>query len=177
MDTRLSFLLQHSNDIFCVFDLAGNIIKTNASFWHFTGYNEQELSGKNIIDLSCPDHKNKTIALFNTISSKKNIAKYLTRITAKNGELLSILWSLSFNEDDQLIYATGIYTHGNLNIWNHLNISDKLQHVLANLTEGFFMLDKDWRINAFNPAFHAIIYLPVNELYFAHFRLIYNLII
>jgi len=177
MDERLSFLFEHSNDIFCVFDIDGNIIKTNASFWHFTGYDEQEMDGKNFIDLSCPDDKKKAIELFNSISTKKNIAKYLTRIRAKNGDLLSIIWSLSFNEDDKLIYATGIYSDGNLNIRDHINISDRLQHVLANLTEGFFMLDKDWRINAFNPAFQAIINLPANELYGIDFRLIDSRII
>lgn len=177
MDTRLSFLFEHSNDIFCVFDLKGNIVKTNASFWHFSGYDEEEIDGKNIIDLSHPDDRDKTIELFNKIADQKNIAKYLTRIKAKNDSFLNISWSLSFNEVDKLIYATGIYADENLNIQNHINISDKLQHVLANLAEGFFMLDKNWHINAFNPAFQAIINAPANELYGIDFRLINNLVI
>ena len=40
MDERLSFLFEHSSDIFLVFDVNGAILKTNVSFRHFTGYDE-----------------------------------------------------------------------------------------------------------------------------------------
>jgi PAS domain S-box-containing protein len=177
MDTRLSFLLEHSNDIFCVFDINGNIDSSNSAFKHFTGYSEQEVIGKNFIDLSHPDDRDKSIELFKTVVLLKNIDGFKTRIKGREGAFLNLTWSLCFNDDDHLVYATGIYADENLNVQNSLNISDKIQHVLANLSEGFFMLDKNWRINAFNPAFQQIINVPRDELYGADFRLLNNLII
>ena len=177
MDTKLSFLLEHSSDIFCVFDLNGIIITTNASFGYFVGYNVQGINGKNIDDLLHPDDRDKRIELFKTITSQKNISGYLTRIKVKSDDFLNITWALSFNEEDHLVYGTGVYTDRNLNIQNPRHISDKIQHVLANLTEGFFMLDKNWCINAFNPAFREIVSFPDSELYGADFRLLNNLVI
>ncbi|MGZ3763506.1 MAG: PAS domain-containing protein [Mucilaginibacter sp.] len=177
MDARLSFLLEHSNDIFCVFDVDGSIIKTNASFSYFIGYSAQEITGKNIIDLLHPGDRDKSIALFKSIILQKNINSFSTRMKGKQDDLLNISWALSYNDTDQLIYATGVYTDENLNVQNSHNISDKIQHVLANLTEGFFMLDKNWLINVFNPAFETMVKVPAKELYNADFRTLNNLAI
>ncbi|HTE01221.1 MAG TPA: PAS domain S-box protein [Mucilaginibacter sp.] len=177
MDSRLSFLFEHSNDLFCVFDINGNILKTNASFRHFTSYSEQELTGKNITDISHPDDGEKNIELLKIVASPKNIEGYLIRIKSHNGAFLNITLSLSFNQEDGMIYAVGIYADENLNIRNPHNISDKIQHVLANLAEGFFMLDKNWCIYAFNPAFQKIVNVPTDELHGADFRLLNNRVI
>ena len=177
MDTRLSFLLEHSNDIFCVFDVNGNIVTTNASFGHFTGYSETEVKGKSIDDLSHPEDKGKLTQLFKTINQQKNVDNYSFSIETKEGDFLKITWALSFNYTDQLIYATGINHNEGLNIQNSYNISDKIQHVLANLTEGFFMLDKNWHINSFNPAFQKIVNIAGIELEGADFRLLNTLVI
>ncbi len=177
MDERLSFLFEHSSDIFLVFDVNGAILKTNVSFRHFTGYTEQKINGKNIIDLFHPDDWDKHIELLKKITHQKNITGYFTRIKASDNTFLNITWSFSFNEDDRLIYATGIYANTNLYIQNINNISDKIQHVLASLPDGFFMLDKNWHINAFNPAFQGIINAPANELRGADIRQLNSLVI
>jgi len=161
MDERLSFLLENSNDIFCVLDIEGRVITANASFGHFTGYMWPEMKGKNIADLFSLDDKNSHTDLFKKIARQKNIAGYLTTIKSKDNAFLDITWSFSFDGDDKLIYATGICTNQNLHSIAH-NFSEKMQHVLANLGEGFFMLDKNWRVIAFNPAFRHIVNLPVN---------------
>ncbi len=172
MDKKLTFLLNHSNDIFCVTDNTGSIISANSSWKHFTGYNEQESIGKNLIDLAHPADKIRFAELFGSIGSLKNIADLSVRIKIKDNSFLTISWSACFDDSERVIYATGIYTNDDLNIRSASNISDKVQYVLANLTEGFFMLGKDWRINAFNPAFRKLINVSEDELYGADFRLL-----
>jgi len=170
MDKRLTFLLKNSNDILCVTDIRGNIISVNSSWVHFTGYPEQESKTKSLQDLAHPADTNKINELFTSIISLKNIEGVSVRIKTNAGNYLTVNWSASFDIDKQLIYSVGIYSNEKLNFRDPYNISDKVQYVLANLTEGFFMLDKNWRINAFNPAFQKLLRTTENELYGADFR-------
>lgn len=172
MDERLAFLLNHSDDIFFVADTKGNIIYTNASWSYFTEYSREESAGKSLADMSHPDDRNKLADLLQSIISLQNVEGFISRLEAKNGNFFTVSWSACYDKKEQLIYASGIYRDENLNIRNPYNISDKVQHVLANLTEGFFMLDRYWRINAFNPAFQKLVKMTGNELYGADFRLI-----
>ncbi len=172
MDQRLAYLLNQSNDIFCVTDDTGDIKSTNASWRYFTGYSETECLAKNLVDLAHPDDRNRFAELFSSIIRLKNMADFAVRIKTNSDSFLTINWTFSFDNDEQLLYACGVYTAENLNIRNTQNISDKVQHVLASLTEGFFMLDGNWRINAFNPAFQKMMRKPASELYGADFRLL-----
>ena len=170
MDKRLAFLLKNSNDILCVTDINGNIISVNSSWVHFTGYTEAESKNKNLVNLTHPAGANKIKELFASIVSLGNVEGVSTNIKTIADSYLTISWSASFDANKQLIYLVGIYSNENLNFRNPYNISDKVQYVLANLTEGFFMLDKNWRINAFNPAFKKLLRATENELYGADFR-------
>jgi PAS domain S-box-containing protein len=172
MDVRLAFLLNHSDDIFFVADTKGSIIYTNSSWTHFTEYSREECAGKTLADLSHPEDRNKLAELFKSIVTLRNIEGFISRLETRSGNFLTISWSACFDKEEKLIYASGIYCDQDLNIRNPHNISDKVQHVLANLTEGFFMLDRHWRINAFNPAFQKLVKMTGDELYGVDFRLI-----
>ena len=172
MDQRLAYLLNQSNDIFCVAGNTGDIKSTNASWRYFTGYTENESQGKNLVDLAHPDDRNRFTELLSSINRLRNINDFAVRIKTAANLYITVNWTFSFDSDEQLLYACGTCTAENLNIRNAQNISDKVQHVLANLTEGFFMLDRNWRINAFNPAFQKMLRKPEAELYGADFRLL-----
>ena len=177
MDKRLAFLLNNSSDILCVTDISGNIISVNNSWVHFTGNNPEESKGKNIFDLSHPSDRNKLTEVFSSISALREIEGLFIRVNTSKSGFLTISWSLCFDPDKQLVYAVGIYVNEDLHIRNPYNISDKVQHMLVNLTEGFFMLDSHWRVNAFNPAFQKLVKMSVDELYGIDFRLIDKLMI
>jgi PAS domain S-box-containing protein len=172
MNQLLVFLQNHSSDIFCVTDIKGNIISSNNSWQHFTNYTTKESAGKNLVDLAHPADSSRVTELFQSIVNLKKAEGFYFRIRTKSDSFLSITWSVCFDEDEQLVYASGSYLNEKLNIRNPNNISDKMQHILANLTEGFFMLDNKWRINAFNPAFQKLVRMGEDELYGADFRLI-----
>lgn len=172
MNQLLVFIQNHSSDIFCATDIKGNIISTNDSWGHFTDYNRKESTGKNLIDLAHPNDRSKVSELFHDIANLKTAEGFYFRIRTKNDSFLNLTWSVCFDGAEQLVYASGIYLNEKLNIRNPGNISDKMQHILANLTEGFFMLDSNWRINAFNPAFQKLVRMQDDELFGADFRLL-----
>lgn len=172
MDKRLAFLLKNSNDILCVTDLDANIISSNPSWEYFSGLNAKETGDKNLLSLTHPGDRSKFSEVFKSIVSLKNIEGISARMSSTSGDFLIVSWSMCYDESKDLIYAIGIYCNEHLNIRNPYNISDKVQHVLANLTEGFFMLDAKWRINAFNNAFRKMTGLTGDELYGADFRML-----
>lgn len=170
MDKRLVFLLKNSNDILCVTDFKGNIISVNQSWVHFTGYSEQQSSNKNLVLLTHTDDRSKLIELYADISSSKNIEGISVRIKTNDAIFLNISWAFCYDGNEQLIYSVGIYSNGKLNIHNPYNISDKVQHVLANISESFIMLDDKWCINGFNPTFQKLVNIPADKLYGVDFR-------
>lgn len=177
MDKRLAFLLNNSNDILCVTDVKGNIISVNNSWGHFTSYNPAESKDKNLFDLCHPSDRNKLTEVFSSIIALQDIEGVFVRVQTIKNDYLTISWSLCFDSVKQFIYAVGIYVNEDLHIRNPYNISDKVQHMLVNLTEGFFMLDSHWRVNAFNPAFQKLLRTPGEELYGIDFRLIDKLML
>lgn len=177
MDERLVFLLKNSNDILCITDIKGNIISVNKSWTHFTGYSEQESKGKNLILLTHSGDRKKLTELYASILSLRDIEGILVRIKINEADFLNISWSFCYDSIQKLIYAVGIYSNGKLNIRNPYNISDKVQHVLANISESFIMLDDKWCINGFNPAFQKLVDIPADELHGIDFRLIDKLML
>jgi PAS domain S-box-containing protein len=171
MNQLLAFIQRHSSDIFCAANISANIIYSNDSWTHFTDYSANESYGKNLADLAHPADRNRVKELFQSITELKKTEGFHCRIATKAGVFLNVTWSICLDDAEQIVYASGIYINEKLNIRNPNNISDKMQHILANLTEGFFMLDHKWRINAFNPAFQKLVCMRENELYGADFRL------
>lgn len=177
MDKRLAFLLKNSNDILCVTDIHGNIVSVNHSWELCTGYTADESKSRNLTGLSHPDDRQKITELYSSIISIYDIEDVRIRLESAEGRYLTINWSFCFDSVKQLIYGVGIYTNENLNVRNPYNISDKVQHVLATLNEGFFMLDASWRINAFNPAFQKLAGTSAEDLFGADFRMIDKLML
>ncbi|HEX3386585.1 MAG TPA: PAS domain S-box protein [Mucilaginibacter sp.] len=170
MDKGLVFLLNNSSDILCVSDVKGNIISINNSWTHFTGRSKQDSQGLNLLNEFHPEDKSKINEVFGSIQSLKNVEGVFARLQAKDKAFLAVNWSICFDPEDELIYAVGVYINEKLNIRDPYNISDKVQYVIANLMDGFLLLDAQWRINAFNPAFRNVVKMTDNELYGADFR-------
>jgi PAS domain S-box-containing protein len=69
-----------------------------------------------------------------------------------------------------LIYATGSNLSNKLNGSGQTNTTDNIQHIIQSFNEGFFIIDSNWRVTAFNPAFQAITGLTIPQLENINFR-------
>src|SRR5437868_5199138 len=116
MDFRLSFLLDQSNDFFVVLDRDGNVVHTNNTIREVFGYSEEELIGMNANTFSHPADIKRREELLNNIAVAKEISGYESRIKAKNGRYYNVRWSFVLNEEDNLLYATGINLTDKLNV-------------------------------------------------------------
>jgi PAS domain S-box-containing protein len=95
-------------------DPQANITFANRHFLHLTGWNKEEIIGKNWFDLFIPGNiREKVWNVFNTIMAQKDILElstYENEILTKAGELRNIAWSNVLTKDVQgdIVYITCI---------------------------------------------------------------------
>lgn len=175
MGSRLTFLFDQSSDFFCILNKDGNIIKTNPSLRAVLGYSESELTGQKASDYSHPADIRRREDLFKNLLVNNKISGHEIRMRAKNGRYYNISWSIILNTEDNLIYAIGINLTGNFNNPDHEDTTGNIQHIIQSFNEGFIIIDNNWQIVSFNPAFQAITGLKNEELENLNFRQLVNL--
>ncbi|MDB4921376.1 PAS domain S-box protein [Mucilaginibacter sp.] len=175
MGSRLTFLFDQSSDFFCILNRDGTIVGTNPSFREVLGYSESELEGQKANDFSHPADIKRRDDLFNNLSINSKITGHESRIRAKNGRYYNIRWSVILNADDNLIYAIGVNLTGSFNNAGHEDTTGNIQHIIQSFNEGFFIIDNNWQITSFNPAFLAIAGLKSEEVKGLNLRQLVNL--
>jgi PAS domain S-box-containing protein len=170
MDSRLSFLLNQSNDFLCVFDRIGTVLYINLTLSKTLGYSETEMLGKKAFDYAHPADIIRIEELINGLALKNEVSGYECRIKAKDGRYFNIKWSIILNTDDNLVYATGVNASDGLNDPEQINTISNIQHIIQSFSEGFFAMDKNWQITSYNPAFQAITGLTGDQLKNINFR-------
>lgn len=170
MNGCISFLFEKSGDYYCVLDKNGRIKYTNAAFRKALGYSEDELQGIAIHTLSHPADTRRRNELLNILPKKKEINGYETRIKGIDGRYHTIKWSLYYDASEELIYASGSALTQKLNREERDDFNDNIQHILQSFSEGFFIVNRQWLITAFNPAFLAISGLKTKQLKNINFK-------
>ncbi|HVW98605.1 MAG TPA: PAS domain S-box protein [Mucilaginibacter sp.] len=175
MESNLAFLFEQSSDFFCLLSNDGFIIKTNAALRDTLGYDEEDVNGKKANSFSHPADIKRREELFKQLSANgEQTATQESRIRAKNGRYYNIRWTVFCNPQDQLIYATGINLTSGIAPKAEKGI-DNIHHIIQSFNEGFCIIDADWQVISFNPAFQAITGMSSDELVSINLRQLSNL--
>jgi PAS domain S-box-containing protein len=94
-----------SPEVICLFDDAGRFAKINRASQELWGYNENELIGRNYLDLLHPDDREKGIAIKSQILEDKGQTDFENKILCKNGGYLPVAWSATWLPTEQLMFA------------------------------------------------------------------------
>jgi PAS domain S-box-containing protein len=175
MDSRFSFLFDGAEDIFCIVEQSGVLAYANNAFKNIFGYDESEISNINIGEISHPADRQRREELYATLPERKRVSGYESRLKAKGGRYYTVVWTVFYNEADQLMYARGTPLTPRLKHPEENNVSDNIQHIVQSFNEAFIVLDEQWHITAFNPALQAITGLTYNELNNTDFRVLKSL--
>jgi len=175
MDTGLSFLFDHSTDFFCILDRNGVVLHTNIALRNTLGYTEEEINGKKANEFSHPADIERRAEVLSNIWVEKQITGYESRIRAKNGRYHNIKWSFSLNPNDGLIYVVGTPAANKLNTAKQVDVANNIQHIIQSFNEGFFIIDHNWQITSFNPAFQAMTGLATEALKNINFKQLHSL--
>ena len=175
MDNKLPYLFENSQDFFCVIDSSGKIIHVNDAARKTSGYALTELIGKRFIEFYHPADISAAGVTLEDLIVRNQINDRESRIKSKNGRYFNIRWSLLLDPSENLVYATGIDLTQKLDETGHNRAIENIQHIVQSFNEGFFIMDSEWKIKSFNPAFQAITGLTKKQLIYINFREITSL--
>ena len=103
--TLIPKVLDHLLDTVCVVDEAGRYVFVSAACEHLLGYKQEELIGRNMIDLVFPADRERTLAAAAEIISGQPKMHFENRYVRKDGELVHVMWSARWLEDNRLRLA------------------------------------------------------------------------
>lgn len=94
-----------SLDLLCITDINGKFKRLNPVWANKLGYSNQELEGKNLLDLVHPDDQKLTASELQKLSENSNSFYFENRYRCKDGQYRWLAWTAKSFGEQQLIYA------------------------------------------------------------------------
>jgi len=98
-------IVDKATDVICSIDDRGSLTRVSPSAEKVWGHQPIDLIGRKYLTLIAPEDQPATLAAFDDIKRGKSDAPIETRVVCKNGELVDMLWSASWSEEDQTIFC------------------------------------------------------------------------
>ena len=105
-DAELEKIMNSSLDVICTFNKEGEFVKINAASERVWGYKPEELVGKHQNLLIYPDDIDLTTTTIEEIQSGLNVFNFENRIIKKDGTIIPIIWSATYDEKEEITYCT-----------------------------------------------------------------------
>ncbi|XDD51214.1 PAS domain S-box protein [Leptospira sp. WS92.C1] len=96
-----------SGDMFQISTLDGKVIERNQAWEEVLGYTHQDLESKDLADIVYSEDREVMLKLREDFRRDKKNISFTLRYVAKNGDIKSILWKVTFSKENGLIYTTG----------------------------------------------------------------------
>src|SRR5882672_9561912 len=98
-------LLDSAVDVICTVDVEGRFVSVNPACQQLWGYSQQELIGRQYIDLVVPEDIPKTNEVASKIMAGEKTADFENRYLHKDGSHVHVMWAASWSENEQLIFS------------------------------------------------------------------------
>ncbi|PCC98858.1 GGDEF domain-containing protein [Halopseudomonas pelagia] len=92
-------------DAICVVDPQGHFVYISGACERIFGYTCEELVGTSMMDLVYPDDREKTLATAREVMLGQQKNHFENRYVRKDGQIVHIMWSASWSEEEQLRVA------------------------------------------------------------------------
>ncbi|TGK17736.1 PAS domain S-box protein [Leptospira stimsonii] len=96
-----------SGDMFQISAPDGKVIERNQAWEEILGYSTEELSKFDISEIIYPDDREKMIKIRDKFRKDQQNISEILRYVAKDGQVKSILWKVTFSKEHRLVYTTG----------------------------------------------------------------------
>lgn len=101
------FNLKESQDLVCIAGVDGSVKKINPAFIKILGYTKEELQAKPVIKFIHPDDTEKTNREIELLSQGQTSVNFENRFIKKNGEIVTIQWTITITVSRKFIYGIG----------------------------------------------------------------------
>jgi len=98
-------LVDGAVDVICTVDVDGRFVKINPACQQLWGYSQEELIGRQYIDLVVPEDVPKTNEAAATIMAGEKTADFENRYVHKDGSHVHVMWAASWSETEQLFFS------------------------------------------------------------------------
>ncbi len=98
-------LLDSAVDVICTVDVDGRFVSINPACQQLWGYSQEELIGRQYIDLVVTEDVPKTNEVAARIIAGEKTADFENRYLHKDGSQVHVMWAASWSEDQQLIFS------------------------------------------------------------------------
>ena len=98
-------IMDNSQDVICTVDEHGRFVTVNAACEQLWGYTPAELVGRQYIDMVHPDDRDITNATSAQLLAGGKVTDFVNRYIRKDGQVVDVLWSVSWSEEDRIIFC------------------------------------------------------------------------
>lgn len=100
-------LLDNSLVVICTIDYRGRFLWVSQASLEVWGYAPEELTGTSYLDLVFPGDKHPKDGMEDTKTQRKEYASFENEYIHKNGSVVAMSWSVSWNAGQQIMYCHG----------------------------------------------------------------------
>lgn len=156
--TDLQHLVDSLSVVVFTLDKGGLFTFVNQTFFDVLGYVPAELIGTPCLDLVIEGDREKTSAYFEQITEGRPVVHFENRFEHKEGHLISIAWATRWASNEGVFYCTihDITEKRQLMELRQRYQAELLKHnqemsdMLQRITDGFLVMDNEWRITYAN---------------------------
>lgn len=143
---HLQKVLDGSLDLICTIDMDGLFVNASAASFQILGYSPEELTGRNVNDLVHPADRELVRSCV-----EQRASHFEHRIIRKDGSAVPIFWSVRWNDAEGMSYCVARDVSVIKKAEQDLaEKHDQIRSILESITDGFFSVDREWRIQHWN---------------------------
>jgi PAS domain S-box-containing protein len=161
-------LFEHAVDMVCLLDPFGKFVKVSPSCLKVTGYSDDELIGKRLMDLlSEGDDFGSSIGALHAAGQSTDLTNFETNFRTKDGRSIYLRWSAHWSSsDDALFCIAHDMTERKLAEDLIKESETRLKQLFAALPVGILLVDPDGHIKVTNSAVDRMLdyQAPTNSL-------------
>ena len=162
---ELEKIMDYSTDVICTFDEKGYFQKVGAACEIIWGYKQEELIGTKYIDLVYDEDVAATNQIAYEIMNGRVLSNFENRYTRKDLSTVPIIWSARWDAKDKIMYCIARDATERNEAERKLEKSkQKISNVLESITDGFYILDKNWMVTYWNCEAERLLNLYLEEI-------------
>lgn len=100
-------IMDRSLDVICIFDEEGRFVQVSAASERIWGYRPHELLGRTYEAFVYPGDMAETLFADQRLRQGLDLTHFENRFVDKNGDLVDMMWSSTWSEEDRLFFAVG----------------------------------------------------------------------
>ncbi|MDI9867849.1 PAS domain-containing protein [Flectobacillus roseus] len=146
-------VFNHSNNYICTIGRDGSFIKVNPRFCKELGFVKEEFYGKPFLQVVHPEDLGAARFDLDLMFSNNASSIFTNRCVAKDGTIHWIEWSATYESNTEIAYLIGKdITQEQSAKRQYLLEAENSGRILSSITDGYFMVNDQWRIQYTNKA-------------------------